>query len=413
MAFALPLLMFNTDLQSVKGPAVWCLISMALGAVAFVTAAVVMHAAFLDAGSGIQTHTIAALIVAVCIGGTPNMAAVRVALNVPSPLFVAVHTTEVVVGALYVLAMMTVWRCSLRPCFREYDGGLAPCQCLRGKPATLPSKDDPSTADDKVTAAMPGHVELAPMPGTSTPSEGSDEEAPDAKEQVPQDGPGDTVAGGKPSQTRHASTGSTEALTEQEAEDEATLHRMSAGVEAYAAMCRREDRCGIAKALLLTLVVVGFGAGLGLLAGQWSTLVTILLLSAASLLLSLVPAVRALPHTFTLGEGIVLVFCVAVGMMADLETLANTDPGVALLVVCIMVVGVALHHLLAGVARIDGDTFIVSSAANLLSPPFVGVACKAVDNRQLIAPGVTAGLVGYALANFIGVALGTILAPAA
>jgi uncharacterized membrane protein len=74
-----------------------------------------------------------------------------------------------------------------------------------------------------------------------------------------------------------------------------------------------------------------------------------------------------------------------------------------------MVLAVGVHHLLAGLARIDHDTFIVSSAANLLSPPFVGVACKAVDNKELIAPGVTAGLVGYAIGNFLGVAVGTLL----
>ncbi|KAA0177806.1 hypothetical protein FNF27_00977 [Cafeteria roenbergensis] len=444
VAFALPMLMFGTDLRSIRGAALWCLVAMVLGAVAFTGSTILVHYLFQGSSIEASSHIIAALITAVCVGGTPNMAAVRVALGVDAGTFIAVHTSETVVGAVYVLFMMTCWRRLLRPCFRDYDGGKAPCLCLRAE-----EEDEELQAGGSIAAG--GEVELSSSssqasagrlsPGPKGPkSDGAPDHVPsgslDAESQLPAAGAGAALAesadppaeqgsnrdgssDGSPAAAPHSpedgAGGGVPAGGEQAGageEDKADISKMSEGVDAFADMLHPKYRRGLLLALLVDLVVVGVGAGLGLLAGPWSTLVTILLITALSLALSLVPWLRDTPHTFTVGEYIVLAFCTVVGMMADLGVLASTDPLVFASVAAMMGLGVAVHHLLAAAAFIDGDTFIVSSAANLLSPPFVGVACKAVGNKALIAPGVTAGLVGYAIGNFLGIAVGTLLVPA-
>lgn len=398
VALSLPLLLFQVDIMASRGPAIWCLVSMLLGAVAVVFSTVTMHYAFVGTSIEGSSHIIAALITAVCVGGTPNMAAVRVALRVPATTFIAVHTSEVVIGAIYVLAMMTVWKRALKPCFREYDPEWAPLAIC------APAKKD-GLGDAELTKAVPEleSKSSVPVPALASPLDKAVEMAESGH--APDGAMNEATATGTPT-SAESDADLVVVPVEEGARD---MAKMSEGVESFVDMMSPRHRCGIFKALGIAVVIVGIGAGIGLLAGSWSTMVTILLITALSVVMSLFKAVRDLPHSFTVGEYIVLVFCTVVGMMADLRALAETDPLVLASVTCMMVLAVAVHHLLAGLARIDTDTFIVSSAANLLSPPFVGVACKAVDNKALIAPGVTAGLVGYALGNFLGVAVGTLL----
>lgn len=47
------------------------------------------------------------LLVGVYTGGTPNLAALRIALEVDKDLYLAVHAADMAVGALYVLFFIT------------------------------------------------------------------------------------------------------------------------------------------------------------------------------------------------------------------------------------------------------------------------------------------------------------------
>jgi len=52
---------------------------------------------------------------------------------------------------------------------------------------------------------------------------------------------------------------------------------------------------------------------------------------------------------------------------------------------------------------VDRDTMMISSTAAICSPPFVGMVAGALGNRALIAPGIAAGILGYAMGNYLGV----------
>lgn len=67
-----------------------------------------------------------------------------------------------------------------------------------------------------------------------------------------------------------------------------------------------------------------------------------------------------------------------------------------------MVCSVALQVLFFRLTAVDVDTGIVASVQLFCSPPFIGIACQAVNNTELLLPGISAGLVGYALGNYIG-----------
>jgi uncharacterized membrane protein len=54
---------------------------------------------------------------------------------------------------------------------------------------------------------------------------------------------------------------------------------------------------------------------------------------------------------------------------------------------------------------------IITSTALICSPPFVPVIAGALNNRALIISGLTIGIVGYAIGNFIGIFTGFMLSP--
>jgi uncharacterized membrane protein len=52
--------------------------------------------------------------------------------------------------------------------------------------------------------------------------------------------------------------------------------------------------------------------------------------------------------------------------------------------------------------KVDSDTMIVTSTALICSPPFVPVIAGAIRNRQVIISGLTVGILGYAIGNYLG-----------
>jgi len=56
------------------------------------------------------------------------------------------------------------------------------------------------------------------------------------------------------------------------------------------------------------------------------------------------------------------------------------------------------------------EEIMISSTAAICSPPFVGLVAGALGDKKIIAPGITAGIVGYAVGNYLGVLVARVLA---
>ena len=70
----------------------------------------------------------------------------------------------------------------------------------------------------------------------------------------------------------------------------------------------------------------------------------------------------------------------------------------------------ALHALLCRLFRIDADTFVITSVAAILSPAFVPMAARALRNPAVLMSGMTTGILGFAIGNYLGIAVALILA---
>ena len=171
-------------------------------------------------------------------------------------------------------------------------------------------------------------------------------------------------------------------------------------------MARSSRRRGVFEIGLTGILIMALGAAASLLVSEEnSALTAILVISSLSIAVSFLPRSREWVHGFHIGEYIILVFCAAVGSMADLSTVFSAVPGVLLYLTFSLVLSITLHVVFCRIFSIDADTMMITSTAAVFSPPFVGVVALALGNRDVIVPGITAGLIGYAAGNFLGVSM--------
>ena len=171
-------------------------------------------------------------------------------------------------------------------------------------------------------------------------------------------------------------------------------------------------------ATLRQLVVAFFAAVMiaGISIGfSWAVLqavsVAVVILCATSLgiLGSFVRRIRNIKGTYELGQYLLLMFCVAIGMLADIEKILIAGPVIFGFCALVMFGSIFLHFALAALFRIDADTVIITSTAAIFGPPFVGPIAGVLKNRHIVVSGLTSGLIGLAVGNYLGIGLAWIL----
>jgi uncharacterized membrane protein len=182
----------------------------------------------------------------------------------------------------------------------------------------------------------------------------------------------------------------------------------------YAPLLKRKNLPEILKSAALAILVVGAALGLSELyalvfAVEKSPAAMIVAITTLGILLSLVPQVRRLQFSYKLGMYLIYVFCFVVASMASLDQLANVDSSIAVFLLGTIVGSLLLHGLLCRLMGIDSDTFMVTSVAAICSPPFVPMMARALGNPATILSGMTTGIIGYALGNYLGISLGLLL----
>jgi uncharacterized membrane protein len=304
---AIPLLLFSTDVRKWLRIARPAMISFGLAALSVMSVSAV--AAWVLADRHVETWKMAGMTVGVYTGGTPNMSAIGVAVDVTDETFVLMNGADVVLSAVYLVFLMTIGRRVLGrflPAFEDVDG---------------------NDESDEPAAASFGWRQVA-------------------------------------------------------------------------------------AALGLAVLVGGAVAGIVLaLTGELPVAPVILGITTLGLAASFIPRVRALPGTYETGEYLLLIFAVAIGTLANISELAESFSDVFVFVAVVFVAAILLHFLLARLFRLDTDTVLITSTAAVFGPAFVGPVAAAIGNRRIIVSGLAAGVLGYAIGNYAGLAVAYLLQP--
>lgn len=175
------------------------------------------------------------------------------------------------------------------------------------------------------------------------------------------------------------------------------------GKDPFWGIFRRPVFVPLLKAYGLALLIFGVAAGLSMLASDHLTMVVVILsITTLGLLASLLPSINRIEKTFESGMYLILIFSLVVASMADIRNFAGITPGLFAYVTMAVFGSLALQLFLARIFKIDSDTVIITSTAMICSPPFVPVVAGALKNKDIIVPGITMGIIGYVVGNYLG-----------
>ena len=175
--------------------------------------------------------------------------------------------------------------------------------------------------------------------------------------------------------------------------------------------------------LLALLIAVASYLVSTLFTGSLSTPMLILILTTLSIAATFLPFVRrtnldarqrgSQPASFTLGLYFVYLFCFSIANACDVRQMNLAGSLNILWYILFVIFGsLVLQILFAKLLHLDGDTTLVTSVTLINSPPFVPLVAALLNNKEIIVLGITIGLLGYMLGNYLGIALYFLLAPA-
>lgn len=140
--------------------------------------------------------------------------------------------------------------------------------------------------------------------------------------------------------------------------------------------------------------------------GEPNMTVLILLLTTLAIGASFLPPVKEQQQSFDLGLYCVYVFCLAIATACDIRQMDIAGSLPILYYLGFIVIGsLILQILFARILKIDGDSVMVCSVALINSPPFVPLAAALLGNKNIVILGITIGLLGYMLGNYLGIGI--------
>jgi uncharacterized membrane protein len=181
--------------------------------------------------------------------------------------------------------------------------------------------------------------------------------------------------------------------------------------EDYSGMFKKSRLLPLIKAFSIAVFIFIISYGISLLLPHLSQMVVVILsITTFSVIASLIPWINRIEKTFQLGMYFVLVFSFTVASMADLGVIFSIGfLGLFAYITYAYFGTLFLHLLLSKIFKVNADDFLITTTAFVFSPPFVPVVAGALKNKDVIITGITVGIIGYIIGNYLGVGLGYFL----
>jgi uncharacterized membrane protein len=181
--------------------------------------------------------------------------------------------------------------------------------------------------------------------------------------------------------------------------------------EDFTGMFRKGRVLPLLKALGIALLIFIVSFGISLLLPKVSQMVVVILsITTLAILASLINRINKIEKTFQLGMYFILVFSFTVASMADLGVIFSIGfLGLFAYISYAYFGTLILHIILSKIFKVNADDFLITTTAFVFSPPFVPVVAGALKNKDVIITGITVGIIGYIIGNYLGVGLGYFL----
>jgi uncharacterized membrane protein len=156
----------------------------------------------------------------------------------------------------------------------------------------------------------------------------------------------------------------------------------------------------IATALLIAGASVGTSF---LLFGKLKEEIVLCLLSLFAVVMGVFSSkIRSLSTAEPLGQYLLLIFCFAVGIRADLSAIVHKSSEILTLMAAYSFFAVLFQLILYKIFRVDSDTAVMTTAGTIFGPAFIGQIETALGNKEVLLTGMVTAVLGYAMGNFAG-----------
>lgn len=318
---AFPMILFGCDFKNWKLKK--AVVALCIGLFSVVVVDVIGFYLFSDGHTGFEK--IAGLLVGVYTGGTPNLASLKIALNVDSETYVFVHTFDMIISFVYLVFLMS---CGIK-FFR----------------AVLSRRVTEQSAISNQQSA--------------------NSQQPIANSQQP-----------------------------------------------YSNIFSKKHFSKTLAALGLSLLIIGIGMGISfLVSGKVDNmLILILTMTTLSIAFSFFPLVRKMEKSYDAGMYLVLVFSLVVASMVDVTAIDyRSGANIIMYITFVIFCSLVFSMILAKIFKVDSDTMVITSVALVNSPLFVPMIAESMKNKKVIITGITVGVIGYAVGNYLGIIVSELL----
>ena len=166
---------------------------------------------------------------------------------------------------------------------------------------------------------------------------------------------------------------------------------------------------GILLGVTILICAISGGIALVLPDGIFMT-IFILMLTTLGIAASFIKKSHNMKYSYDIGMYFIYIFCIAVASMADLSKL-DLAGGLNLLGYLFVAVfgSLLLQVIFAKIFKIDSDMMVIASVTFINSPPFVPMMAAAMKNKNVLVPGLSIGILGYAAGNYLGFLISELL----
>lgn len=318
---AFPMILFGCDFKNWKLKK--AVVALCIGLASVILVDVIGFYIFNDNQSGFEK--VAGLLVGVYTGGTPNLASLKIALDVDAETYIFVHTFDMIISFVYLVFLMSFGI----KVFRLFLSRQVETHQLLNENKQDVIDTSNSSRDVSIVAS-----------------------------------------------------------------------------ESYSGIFTKKHFPKTLGVLGLAILIVGVGMGVSfLISGKVDNmLVLILTMTTLSIAASFLPFVRKMEKSYDAGMYLVLVFSLVVATMVDVTAIdyksgANIIAYIAFVIFCSLI----LSMLLAKIFKVDSDTMVITSVALINSPLFVPMIAESMKNKKVIITGITVGVIGYAVGNYLGI----------
>lgn len=158
----------------------------------------------------------------------------------------------------------------------------------------------------------------------------------------------------------------------------------------------------VGLAIMATAITVG---SVLLVTGEMAMIPILLIVSTFGIGFSFSKKLHKIEGTWHIAQYVILLFSVGLGGTVDLKGFFRSSPTLLLYTATIMIFAIVIHFILCKMFKIDSDTAMITSVAGVFGPAFIAPVANAIDNQDVVVSGLITGLAGYAVGNYLGLAV--------